>query len=275
MQSLSDLSLLPTSHKALGVVLHRARLNDEVRGRTKLNLYCQVYLGKQIQKTVSDNKNDYEPTWNEYLTFNRESETHLVIEIRNKNLIFLSKYIGECIIDLNEVPIKDSAFLKHDIKDGEKVIGMLELALKWELAPIRSLTQKKTDAGNFPSISIQPEIREFFQKGQAEKHDGHIVVLRPDLPPQFVTIQDGDTNCLVTAGVNESGIVEEEFDNEPNDPTLPNEKRCIICLKRAKAGVFYRCGHNCCCNTCGRGLIGSPCPVCNKHIDDFVKVYRT
>ncbi len=60
---------------------------------------------------------------------------------------------------------------------------------------------------------------------------------------------------------------------EPIDPDLPDEQKCVVCLERKKAGAFYRCGHNCCCWTCGKRFIGNPCPICRQVVLDFIKVY--
>jgi len=62
---------------------------------------------------------------------------------------------------------------------------------------------------------------------------------------------------------------------EPEDPNLPDEQKCVVCLDKKKAGAFYRCGHNCCCVSCGRKFIGSPCPICRQVVLDFIKVYDT
>jgi len=73
-------------------------------------------------------------------------------------------------------------------------------------------------------------------------------------------------------------IIQQEEIKEPEeseDPNLPDEQKCVICLDKKKAGAFYRCGHNCCCTSCGRKFIGSPCPICRQVVLDFIKVYDT
>lgn len=89
--------------------------------------------------------------------------------------------------------------------------------------------------------------------------------------------QANSYNAGVLMGLNQGQqiISQEEAKEaeEPIDPDLPDEKKCVVCLERKKAGAFYRCGHNCCCWTCGKKFIGNPCPLCRQTVLDFIKVY--
>ncbi len=59
------------------------------------------------------------------------------------------------------------------------------------------------------------------------------------------------------------------------DPTLTEKELCVVCAHNKRAGVFYKCGHNCCCHSCGLSFIGKSCPVCRQPVLDFVKSYDT
>ncbi|CDW89039.1 e3 ubiquitin-protein ligase neurl1b-like [Stylonychia lemnae] len=62
-------------------------------------------------------------------------------------------------------------------------------------------------------------------------------------------------------------IPENNFDN-----------KCIICLDKKKDSVFYPCGHECVCNTCGKEFMkivrDKFCPMCRDRVKDLMKVYR-
>ena len=52
----------------------------------------------------------------------------------------------------------------------------------------------------------------------------------------------------------------------------------MICLEDIKDSIFYPCGHECVCYTCGREFIKKArdrtCPICREQIKDIVKVFR-
>ena len=86
--------------------------------------------------------------------------------------------------------------------------------------------------------------------------------------------QSSASNLVASRGLNPGQeVVEEGKDEEPIDPNLPDEQKCVVCLERKKGGAFYRCGHNCCCVTCGKRFIGAPCPICRQVVLDFIRVF--
>jgi hypothetical protein len=52
------------------------------------------------------------------------------------------------------------------------------------------------------------------------------------------------------------------------------EDSCIICENAKKEVAFYKCGHKCCCHTCGLKFVGRPCPLCMATVADILKVYE-
>jgi len=83
-----------------------------------------------------------------------------------------------------------------------------------------------------------------------------------------------EANLGASRGLNQGQeIIHQDQVEEPIDPNLPDEQRCVVCLERKKGGAFYRCGHNCCCVTCGRTFIGAPCPICRQVVLDFIRVF--
>ncbi|XP_022758157.1 E3 ubiquitin-protein ligase SP1-like isoform X2 [Durio zibethinus] len=47
---------------------------------------------------------------------------------------------------------------------------------------------------------------------------------------------------------------------------------CVICLEQEYNAVFIQCGHMCCCTTCASHLTN--CPLCRRHIEQIVRVFR-
>jgi len=90
-------------------------------------------------------------------------------------------------------------------------------------------------------------------------------------------LRDGD--CLQTVLENFSKemkrrIKELKAEEEEERDDIPDDERCIVCLGKRRAGVFYRCGHNCCCTSCGVSFIGSKCPICRELVFDFIKTFN-
>lgn len=268
MLNLANPSITPIPAGTLSITLQKASITCDTESQGKLNLFCEVYLGEQYNKSNSDNKNNCNPRWNETITFKRKDETHILIEVKSKTIFFLSKYIGECSINLSHVFKQHNLAITTDLTNNHKVIGLIEVKLKWEPAIVSSST-------NSHLLSLPPDVEEFLRYGiRPSSSSGNscqqqqVVVMKAETAPQFIKFQ--------TSGMTEMTYNEAtgEVEDEPVDMNLPDDKKCTVCLVRARTGVFYRCGHNCCCSRCGRSFIGSPCPVCNKHVDDFVKVYK-
>lgn len=53
---------------------------------------------------------------------------------------------------------------------------------------------------------------------------------------------------------------------------------CVICMEKERDSIFYPCGHECVCSTCGKEFmykaVQKICPVCRNRIKDIVRVYR-
>jgi len=57
-------------------------------------------------------------------------------------------------------------------------------------------------------------------------------------------------------------------DDEPTD-----DNPCVVCLTNRRAVMSARCGHNCLCIGCSRGLRDAKCPMCRGPWVDLLRVY--
>lgn len=50
-------------------------------------------------------------------------------------------------------------------------------------------------------------------------------------------------------------------------------RTCKICFDQPINCALQTCGHLCVCTTCAEPLKGKPCPICQRPIQNFLKVY--
>merc|ERR1712228_67609 len=50
------------------------------------------------------------------------------------------------------------------------------------------------------------------------------------------------------------------------------QKECVICLDNKRTHCCVPCGHKCLCEQC-KDLTNGKCPICQRAIDSFIKVY--
>lgn len=62
----------------------------------------------------------------------------------------------------------------------------------------------------------------------------------------------------------------------PSKVAKIEEPSCVLCKNASASCLLYRCGHLCCCETCGLRLQqeSSPCPICKAPVVDVVKVHK-
>lgn len=59
-----------------------------------------------------------------------------------------------------------------------------------------------------------------------------------------------------------------------NSAVEDDSSDCNICFERKIEVTFVTCGHQICCETCGREQEGRPCPICRNVIQSAVKFYN-
>lgn len=215
-----------------------------------------------------------------YIRFARKGATTATFEIYNMSRFCKPpKLIGGCTIPLDTLSFVSEISGKCLLKNNGDNVGQLEIQVHY-----------KPDGGaHYSSISSIS-----FNNNMNDGSSGVDNSLQQALRPAFggmqpISISDGRQMALpyFEEGSNLQEILENFTDNmrkrveelkkadEPIDPTLPEDQRCVVCLEKKKAGVFYKCCHNCCCSGCGVSFIGSRCPICREFVFDFIKVYDT
>lgn len=53
----------------------------------------------------------------------------------------------------------------------------------------------------------------------------------------------------------------------------PDDFLCKVCLEHPNDHVFLPCSHQACCGSCASQL--STCPICHKHIQSVIKIYKS
>lgn len=276
-----------------------------------LKIFIKARLGAGLQESVVDTKNDRHPTWTQELGFRRKEETSVKFEFYHKNFLLGPSYIGECVINLDPVFIQGQVTVKTDVVHKCHRIGSFQARFKWEPDGGQSSTQARpvSAQSHLPPSMSHPLVFTGQNLGAPEPQT-YVIPVQPQIygaqPQVYVvrppTAHQGPVNVNFGPGV--QGFVAPPYQNHiqnPNpysnpvfnanvqplappreeakieepaaDPDLPEDKKCVICLDRKKAGAFYRCGHNCCCATCGHQFIGKPCPICRQIVADFIKVF--
>lgn len=282
-----------------------------VIGSASLKIFIKARLGAGLQESVVDTKNDRRPTWTQELGFRRKDESTLKFEFYHKNLLFNPTFFGECVINLDPVFIQGQITIATDIVYKCHKIGTFQARFKWEPdggqprpvssqshlppsmnGPLVFTGRNLGSPDNYPQPQpLQPQPQTFVIPVQPQmlgRGESQVYVINPPTSVhQPVNVNYGQNvqgTVVVNANQN-SGYnpqpqpilapprEESKIQEEPADPDLPEDKKCVICLDRKKAGAFYRCGHNCCCASCGQMFIGKPCPICRQIVADFIKVF--
>jgi len=265
--------------------------------------FCKIRFGGGLQETVCDKQNGRSPVWNQELSFRRKDENSFKIELCNPNLMFSPTIIGECFINLDLVFAQRQAKIRSELTSKGKATGSIEVSIKWEpdnvmptyqsyqSVPLRSnpfapgpqqpvyvvpnnqvflhsnsmTFSNNAQMGGITFVNYaEPQQQNDFRPLSAQQHI-----------PSNQQANSYNPGALMGLSQGQQIISQEEAKEaeEPIDPDLPDDKKCVVCLERKKAGAFYRCGHNSCCWTCGKKFIGNPCPICRQTVLDFIKVY--
>jgi len=290
----------------------KATINDGVILIGFCTPFCKVRFGGGLQETVPDKQNGRSPVWYQELSFKRKDENSFKIELCNPNIMFGPTIIGECFINLDLVFAQRHAKIRSELTMKGKSTGSIEVAIKWEPDNVMPTYQTIPLRSNpFQTGPLQPVMGQSVSSQPVFLHSNSLpfnngpnpmfmqfsgpntTFVNYSAPQQQVSMQpmmhsysqhipvnnqqSSNMNPGAILGLNQGQqiISQEEVKEaeEPIDPDLPDEQKCVVCLERKKAGAFYRCGHNSCCWTCGKRFIGNPCPICRQVVLDFIKVY--
>ena len=265
--------------KAIGAEI----TNQRLIGGT-MRLFCRMRLGQGILETMPDKKNGNMPKWGAALSFSRQGASTASFEIYHMSRFCKPpKLVGECTIPLDAMSFIAELGGKCVLKNNDEEVGYLDLQIKWQpengahQSPIASVTFNNT----MPSVQTGSS---FDESGEVDNSNRPYISIQQPLShpdgrqmplPHF---ESGSSLQEILENFNENiskRVVTLQKEDEPIDPNLPEDQRCVVCLEKKKAGVFYKCGHNCCCSGCGLSFIGSRCPICREFVFDFIKVFNT
>jgi len=256
----------------LKVAPRQARIDTELKkGLLGVKLYCKILFGAGILETsTADGKN---PKWVAELDFYGYPYEPFSIQLMQKGLIS-DTYVAECKYDLMELVPVGKLNLKLPLMNSGNNVGELEVTLTWE-------TEKMTLGHTHNVYYVPTPILQNQQvvMGQPLYQDQGNYVGQTLLVPQNI---QGYGQVLLgfppIQQINNQAIsMQKEYKDisEKDDPNMKPEEKCIICLENKKAGAFYRCGHVCCCFSCGKMFIRKTCPVCRQQVYDFIKTFDT
>lgn len=265
-----------------------AEITDRKLNKVKLRLFCKVRLGEGLLETLPDYKNGKKPVWSSTLRFGRKTETTVRVEVFQKNRFLKARFLGFCEIPLDAMVFISELHGRCSLLDGGNKIGHIDLQIKWEPAqgpssPIARASfindnSYSTSSSNSSSIPTLDDTNAYFvtlQHSIGSLGNHHLGPRHISLP--YISKETDDLQTILENFINgmKKRIDELKTHHEPEDPNIPEKDRCVVCWGRKKAGVFYTCGHNCCCIGCGVSFIGSRCPMCRELVFDFIKVYES
>jgi hypothetical protein len=258
-----------------------------------MKLFCKVRLGEGILETPVDYKNTIKPMWSSQLDFARRDENKLRVELYHKNRFSKPKLLGETFMPLDPLTFIAELYGRCVLKNGTNVIGHLDIQIKWEpeygehpsQISMVSFVNDSNRPGSpgYPNNALSNIVaNDFFMTLQQNipANDGRqIAPSQLNLPrniflPHFSQASDLQTILENFTKSIKNRIKELEFIKEPEEGNIPDGQECVVCCIRRRAGVFYKCGHKCCCVSCGAGFIGKKCPICRELVFDFVKIYE-
>jgi len=272
-----------------------------------MRLFCKVRLGKGILETPADLRGGSTPHWNSSLEFSTGDETGVRLEVYHKNRFSKHKFLGDCYLPLEVMAFVAELYGKCEIRKQSTVIGSIDVQLKWV-----PKTGSHPSPISRASLVSYPVTRDTLNTSMTISHGPSTPTISPSKLAQFPTtayfmalhqsleavngrqigpsqlnmpnhislpgLKEGD--CLQTVLENfakemRRRIKELKSEEEEERDDIPDDERCIVCLGKRRAGVFYRCGHNCCCTSCGVSFIGSKCPICRELVFDFIKTFKS
>ncbi len=292
-----------TTTGVLKVTVENAKLvlNKKIFGTPKL--FCKVRLGFGLQETIVDSHNFLNPVWMQELSFQRKNENSIKIEVCDTGLL-KPVVLAECSIQLNAVFYQRQLKITVQLTSNFEPAGTIHVSFRWIPAnspeshlPFQNHNISQPNYQGNPFSTPQQSVP--LHQPSYNTNVPPVTVIYTSYPSSnfsqctypstpTVSFQQIPNNMYTQVSpsvqhlpqyIPQMGysqpkpVVQEEIKEEPIDPNLKDEEKCVVCLERKKAGAFYRCGHNCCCKTCGLKFIGAPCPICRQVVLDFIKVY--
>lgn len=262
-----------------------AEVTDSSVVSGKMRLFCKVRLGKGLLETLPDLDNGGRPSWRSSLTFAKKNEDGIKIELYHKNLYFKPKFVGECYLPLDAMIFIAELYGRCDLYQNYKCIGHVDVQIKWEPennahpSPISRATFMQSPSSSLDHLdspssgNIGSTITLYQSIGSTDGRQLPSPMRHISLPylnggSDLPTILENFKQAM------KKRVAELTSEPEPEHPDIPDEERCVVCLGKRRSGVFYRCGHNCCCADCGVSFIGSKCPICRELVFDFIKIYQ-
>ena len=263
-----------------------AEITDPSVVSGKMRLFCKVRLGKGLLETLPDAQNGQRPRWLSSLAFAKKSEDSITIELYHKNLYFKPKYVGECHLPLDAMIFIAELYGRCDLYQDYKCIGHIDIQIKWE--PENNVHPSPISRATF--IESPPSSLDHLDSPNSRDNASTVILYQSigstdgrqlPAPMRHISLPylNGGGSNLPTILENFKQAMKKRVEDltsepEPEDPDLPDEERCVVCLGKRISGVFYRCGHSCCCAECGVSFIGSKCPICRELVFDFIKIYH-
>lgn len=290
-----------------------AKIVDTKLVNGKMKLFCKVRLGTGILETPADLRGGQTPQWGTTLEFSTGDEKGVRLEVYHKNRFSKHKFLGECYLPLDVMAFVAELYGKCEIRKQTAVVGSLDVQIKWipkngshpspisraslVSHPITQYTHStsfssqgspgRSQGSSSPNISPTkmaqfPATAYYMALHQSlDAVNGRQVGPSSFNLPNHISLpglKDGE--CLQNVLENFSKEMKKRItqlkyeDDEKEQEDIKDDERCIVCLGKKRSGVFYRCGHSCCCTSCGVSFIGSKCPICRDLVFDFIKTFN-
>ena len=123
----------------------KAELRTDKNIIFKADPYCVFYFGTQKQRTAACKKGGKHPIWNDTIIFDRTSESSLIVQLWDKDVLSKDDFICTGSIDITNL-LKSEAVqpVTIDLYNKGEFIGKLFAEVEWSAFEMKSMPQTLT-----------------------------------------------------------------------------------------------------------------------------------
>lgn len=245
-------------------------------------LFCKIKLGTEIQQSSQASRNRRTFVWSQEFKFRRTNEMEIQIGLYHKNFFISPDLLGEGKLRLTQAferqEIEIACFLLYE--DTE--VGKIDLKVKWEPDIVNSTSGQALQA--VEALSSSSDIRQNStqdQSVQASVFEDFEEIYQEEGLIENILKEEGPMGFQFLSRNLEQRLVRrrdqralEKLLNEIKEAKNLGEGKCIVCYDTKTLGVFYKCGHICCCSSCAPRFVRDRCPVCRQRVLDFIQIYH-
>lgn len=244
----------------------RAKITGEISYLISIKLFCRAKLGKFSQDGHTDSAGGSTPNWpHALLSFYCNGEDSTLIQVLQKGIIEDS-VVGEAKIALALIYQNKFVTSGFNLFKDQKKVGEITIQFTFEPEQIDTFQNVIYASSNHTVYYGNPFHNQSGGNMMTNYYNPNQIVYQNQYQPQQ-TFYNQNTQIKQENSDKYKDVSQDE------DPNIKDEELCIICLANKKAGAFYKCGHNCCCNSCGKSFIGKNCPVCREVVYDYIKIF--